>query len=227
MTRDATALFSANVVRSASDYVYNELRRRIYTQQLPEGARLVEAKISKELSVSITPVREAFARLANQGLLTVFPYKGTYVTVVTKEYVRDLYYLRRHLETMAADLGFPHLTDEDIRWYEDIVLESDRAFDQQDLYTSINCDVQFHERLFLICENALLLEMWNLIKNRIEVFQAITKPAMRRRMSERHAKMMEALRARDKDLYVAAMLEHLGSNLHYVDFPDDKDVVYN
>ncbi len=225
MTRE-TSLFPASAVRSTTDYVYNELRYRIYTHQLQGGDRLVEAKVSQELSVSITPVREAFARLASQGLLTVFPYKGTYVTVVTNEYIRDLYYLRRHLETMAAELGFPHLTEEDIRWYEDIIDESDRAFDRDDLFTSIACDVQFHERLFLISGSALLLEMWNLIKHRIEVFQSYTKPVMRQRMSERHQEMMEALRTGDSARYIAALLSHIESNLRYVDFPDDKDVVY-
>lgn len=68
------------VVRSTSEFVYNTIRQAILTNEIPAGSRLVEAKTSKDLNVSITPVREAFARLANQGLLTVFPYKGTYVT---------------------------------------------------------------------------------------------------------------------------------------------------
>lgn len=99
------------IVRSTSDFVYNSVRQSILTHEFPAGSRLVEAKTSKELNVSITPVREAFARLANQGLLTVFPYKGTYVTIITKQYLEDVYFLRRHLEVMAAEKSFPKLTD--------------------------------------------------------------------------------------------------------------------
>lgn len=80
------------IVRSTSDFVYNSVRQSILTHEFPAGSRLVEAKTSKELNVSITPVREAFARLANQGLLTVFPYKGTYVTIITKQYLEDVYF---------------------------------------------------------------------------------------------------------------------------------------
>ena len=214
-------------VRSTSDYVYTELLGRIFTQQLKGGDRLVEAKISKELSVSITPVREAFARLASQGLLTVFPFKGTYVTVLTKESVRDLFYLRRNLETMAADLGFSHITDEVIAWYEEIIRVSDVAYDADDLYASILCDIQFHEKLFEISDCPMLLEMWDLIKHRVELFQSYTKPVMKRRMSERHRDMMQALRERDKEKYITAMSEHIRSNLEYVDFPDAADVSYN
>lgn len=214
-------------VRSTSDYVYTEILGRIFTQQLKGGDRLVEAKISKELSVSITPVREAFARLAGQGLLTVFPFKGTYVTILTRESVRDLFYLRRNLETMAADLGFSHLTDDDLAWYEDVIRDSDVAFDEDDLYTSIMCDIEFHQKLFEISDCPVLLEMWDLIRHRVEVFQSYTKPVMKRRMSERHKDMMDALRARDKEAYIAAMSEHIRSNLEYVDFPSAADVSYN
>ena len=45
------------IVRSTSDFVYNSVRQSILTHEFPAGSRLVEAKTSKELNVSITPVR--------------------------------------------------------------------------------------------------------------------------------------------------------------------------
>lgn len=215
------------IVRSTSDFVYNSVRQSILTHEFPAGSRLVEAKTSKELNVSITPVREAFARLANQGLLTVFPYKGTYVTIITKQYLEDVYFLRRHLEVMAAEKSFPKLTDQDIQYYEELSASADEAYDRQDLYESIRSDVLFHERLFTLSGSALLMDTWHIIKYRIENLQSYTKPVMNARFSVRHGAMLEAIRKKDQAGYVAALLEHLNTNQDVVDFPDEADVKYD
>ncbi|MFB2010231.1 GntR family transcriptional regulator [Flintibacter sp. P01028] len=215
------------IVRSTSDFVYNSVRQSILTHEFPAGSRLVEAKTSKELNVSITPVREAFARLANQGLLTVFPYKGTYVTIITKQYLEDVYFLRRHLEVMAAEKSFPKLTDQDIQYYEELFASADEAYDRQDLYESIRSDVLFHERLFTLSGSALLMDTWHIIKYRIENLQSYTKPVMNARFSVRHGAMLEAIRNKDQARYVAAFLEHLNTNQDVVDFPDEADIKYN
>lgn len=215
------------VVRSTSDLVYGQVQQAILTHRFPAGSRLVEAKTSKELNVSITPVREAFARLANQGLLTVFPYKGTYVTIISKQYFEDVYFLRRQLEVMAAEKGFDHLTDDDIRYYEQLCTTADAAYDSGDLFGSIRCDVQFHEHLFTLSGSSLLMETWYIIKYRIENIQSYTKPVMNARFSVRHKPMIEALRARDREGYVTAVMEHLNSNQDVVAFPDEKDLRYD
>ena len=215
------------IVRSTSDFVYNSVRQSILTHEFPAGSRLVEAKTSKELNVSITPVREAFARLANQGLLTVFPYKGTYVTIITKQYLEDVYFLRRHLEVMAAEKSFPKLTDQDIQYYEELFASADEAYDRQDLYESIRSDVLFHERLFTLSGSALLMDTWHIIKYRIENLQSYTKPVMNARFSVRHGAMLEAIRNKDQARYVSAFLEHLNTNQDVVDFPDEADIKYN
>ena len=214
------------MVRSTSGFVYNTLRQAIVTHQLHAGQRLVEAKTAKDLNVSITPVREAFAKLSNQGLLTVFPYKGTYVTVISREYVEDVHFLRRHLEVMAAEKGFSHLTEGDITFCEGLFEQADRAFDKGDLYELIRCDVLFHERMFELSGSGLLMEMWNVIKYRIENIQSYTKPVMNARVSDRHRPMLEAMRERDLERYIQRMLYHLDSNTKDVFFPDERDIRY-
>jgi len=53
------------------------LRNRIIANELPDGAKLSEDSLAKELGVSRTPVREAFNRLAQEGLVTVLPGRGS------------------------------------------------------------------------------------------------------------------------------------------------------
>lgn len=182
--------------------------------------------MSKDLNVSITPVREAFARLSNQGLLTVFPYKGTYVTIISREYIEDVYYLRENLEKMAAEKAWGHINEEDIQFYEDLLVQSDQYYEQGDLYESIRCDMAFHEKLIELSGSSLLAEMWSTIKYRIENIQSYTKTAMNMRMSKRHAPMMDALRNRDMEQYLEALKAHLGSSNNIVPFPLESTIIY-
>jgi DNA-binding GntR family transcriptional regulator len=57
--------------------VCDRLRGRIIANELPDGAKLTEDSLAKELGVSRTPVREAFNRLAQEGLVTVLPGRGS------------------------------------------------------------------------------------------------------------------------------------------------------
>jgi len=221
-----SALIGATDVRSTTDYVSNILRRAILTHQLKAGTRLVEAKTSKELNVSITPVRSAFAILSNQGLLTNYPYRGTYVTILSREYVEDIYYLRINLERMSAEKGFPKLTAEDIKYYEQLCELSDAAHDNNDLYGAIHYDMLFHEYLFALVNSSLMLEMWNTIKYRIENIQSYTRTTRTAKMAVRHAVMLEALKKRDIDMYIDGLIKHLDPTKHGVYFPEEKTISY-
>jgi DNA-binding GntR family transcriptional regulator len=121
------------------------LRQAILSRILNPGERLVEAKVAQELNVSITPVRQAFSTLANQGLLTVFPYKGTYVTIITQEFIDDLAFVREHVEILAIERSFENLFPEDAKHLMNLCKLSDYHFQNGDLYQAIHYDLQFHE----------------------------------------------------------------------------------
>lgn len=212
--------------QSISDSVRETLRRAIIMHKLKAGSRLVEAKVSKELGVSITPVRAAFSELTIQGLLTTAPYRGTFVTIISKEYVRDVFYLREMLEVKAAELGFSTLSQENIRYLDELLQKSDVAFEMNDIYTAIQCDVKFHELMFELSNSDLLRQMWEIIKCRIEYIQSYSKPATKSRMTIRHAGMIDAIRQRDYSGYIIALKEHLHSSFYVVEFPFSKDVSY-
>ena len=224
----ASRMLSSNpVARSTSELVCNTMRQRIISHDLPGGSRLVEAKVAKEMNVSITPVREAISRLANEGLVTVFPYKGTYVTYVTEEYVDDVDELRRNLEMMAAERGFSKLTDEDIIYLEQLCAESDTAFNQGDLFTAVRYDMMFHQHMFELSGSALLMEMWNMICFRIENIISYTKSHTKPNMTKRHGAMLDAMRSRDQNAYEDALQQHLHSHRHGYVFPSEADIQYD
>ena len=93
------ALTGANL----NERVYDDLRTRILTRREASGAKLSLHALADELGVSRSPVHHALTRLVSEGLLTVRPRRGYYVTPVTARAVAEGYDVRLALELLAAE----------------------------------------------------------------------------------------------------------------------------
>jgi GntR family transcriptional regulator, rspAB operon transcriptional repressor len=83
--------------------VYDELRRRVVTLELPPGAPLSENELAAALGTSRTPVRESLILLSQEGLVQVFPKVGSFVSRVDPERVADAQFLREAVEVASLD----------------------------------------------------------------------------------------------------------------------------
>src|SRR6478672_11400868 len=92
-----------------NERVYDELRTRVLTRQEPAGAKLSLHVLAAELGVSRSPVHHALTRLVAEGMLTVQPRRGYYVTPVTARAVAEGYDVRLALELLAAEQAIPEL----------------------------------------------------------------------------------------------------------------------
>ncbi len=81
---------------------YSELLHRLITLEIPPGAALSEESLAAELGVGVTPIRRALARLAQEGLLRVYPRRATIVEEVRISDVQHLWEIRVPLEETAA-----------------------------------------------------------------------------------------------------------------------------
>ena len=81
------------------------LRRAIVNIDLVPGTALNETDVAVKFGVSRTPVREAFRTLLAEGLLNVMPQKGTFVSLLERETLRDALFVREALECSAARLA--------------------------------------------------------------------------------------------------------------------------
>ena len=108
--------------------VYNRLREDILSGKLKENEELREISIGEELGVSRTPVREAFRQLELEGLITIIPNKGAFVTGITGKDVKDIYMIRSHLEGLCARLACDHITDEQLEEMERLGVDFIQGF---------------------------------------------------------------------------------------------------
>lgn len=97
----------ALVAPSLVDVVADELRTLILSGSLKPGERLVEERLTERFRVSRPPLREALRLLEQEGLVERRPRRGTIVTPIDADDVREIYSLRWALERLAIELALP------------------------------------------------------------------------------------------------------------------------
>jgi DNA-binding GntR family transcriptional regulator len=178
---DTLADFTAIVSRTRREQVVDVLREAILSGQLAQGAQLVELKLAARLGVSRGSVREAIRELVEQGLLVSKPYGGTYVATVAEPGMIELFDLRKVLERHAFTLIWPHRTAAYRREFQrrhDALLVADEA---GGMSAEIKAEMHFHSTSYEFCGSRLLLEMWQMLAQRIQLGFIISQTVDRRR----------------------------------------------
>ena len=135
--------------------VRDEIRNRIVDGRFSPGERLNEVHLSKEFSISRTPLREALFGLANEGMLSDLPRRGFFVPPLSVEEIRELYAIRLILDPAAMRMGgFP----------DDATISKLRKLNQKIAAARkprriVELDDEWHLLLVAGCNNKILLNM--------------------------------------------------------------------
>ncbi len=189
--------------------VYRALRRAIIEQALRPGMKLPEDSIGEKLGVSRTLVREAFSRLAIEGLVELKPNRGASVAYPTLEEARDVFEVRRGLERMAAEALAGSLTKTQAAALELHVRQEEAALGKGGP-ESIRLAGEFHIKLAEMTGNSLLLRYVQEVSSRCSLILAIYgRPHSSECAVSEHRQLIEALRAGDAARAADLMDRHL------------------
>jgi DNA-binding GntR family transcriptional regulator len=136
-----------------NEWVYDELRTRLLTRQEPAGGKLSLHALAAELGVSRSPVHHALTRLVSEGLLTVRPRRGYYVTPVTARAVAEGYDVRLAIELLAAERSVSRVARADLAHFRELLDATDAAISHVEWDTA---NAAFHEHQIELAGNALL-----------------------------------------------------------------------
>jgi DNA-binding GntR family transcriptional regulator len=136
-----------------NEQVYDELRTRILTRQEPAGAKLSLHALADELGVSRSPVHHALTRLVAEGLLTVRPRRGYYVTSVTARAVAEGYDVRLGLELLAAERAIERPDEGRLARFAELLEATDAAISHEQWDAA---NAAFHEHQIDLADNTLL-----------------------------------------------------------------------
>lgn len=191
--------------------ISERLRELIIEGELKPGARLNERLLCDQLRVSRTPLREALRRLAHDGLVTLVPNRGAFVTEMSKDSVRESFEIMAALEALAGELACRHIEDADIAEIEALTFEMQACHARRDLPEYYRLNRAIHERIASAARNSLLDEMSHTLNLRIQNLRFRSNLDQHKwdGAVREHQRMVELLRARDGAALAALMREHL------------------
>jgi DNA-binding GntR family transcriptional regulator len=141
---------------SLSKIAEEEIRTNIVNGTYHLGEQLQEAKLSKAIGISKTPIREALAALKLQGLVEIIPQRGAFVFRLSQEDVVQLCRYRLILETSAMDAALVEDPANLLAELGDVVAKMSEALDADAFEQYLELDADFHDVFFRHCGNSYL-----------------------------------------------------------------------
>lgn len=159
--------------QSMKEYVYQTLKNAIYEQKLIPGQKMIENDISNSLSISRTPIRQAFAQLQEDGFLTILPNKGAQVINPTIDEIREAFTHREQLELLATKNILKTISVDDIHRLSELIKLENETYKQKDFLGYIEVNKEFHYILIKGCGNRFLKNHTLKMINQTHIYLAL------------------------------------------------------
>ena len=212
---ETAPIFAAPDRRKMTDRVYDELRQAIIELRLPPGEPLREVPLAEQLGVSKTPLREAFTRLEQEGLVETTSFKGAVVTGYSDRDLREIYELRALLQGAAARAAAERSNSDTLERLRALVGRSRELRDAGDTAGVAPLLGEFDEVLYDQVTNERIAALIDNLRAHLARIAKLTEeiPGRVAASVEEHAAIVEAIAARDPDDAERLMRVHIGSVL--------------
>lgn len=199
--------------------VFNQLREEILAGDYQVRDELREAAISKRLGVSRTPVREALRQLELEGLVTIIPNKGAYVSGITARDIYDIYVIRSYLEGLCAKWACENITREQIEELEEIIYLSEFHIQREHWEQIYELDNRFHHLLYEACGSRILEHILSDYHHYVERVRKNTLSSRERakKASGEHKAMLQAVINKDEEKAEKLANEHIYRSMENIE----------
>ena len=198
------------VAPSTASQVYDWLRRRVLRGDLPPGARLSETEIATEIGVSRQPVREAFIRLAADGLAEVRPQRGTFISKISISAVLSARLIRAAVESDLARLSAERRDGAVLAAMQTEIAAQHRADRAGNVNAFIESDDRFHRLLTAATGHDAVWQDLERLKSQMNRLRHLSMRVFDRKQTiGQHQDILDALRAGDADAAERAARAHL------------------
>lgn len=188
--------------RPLREIVYEELKLLILTGKISPGMRLMEEELAEDMGVSRTPIREAIRKLEKEGLITIEPRRGAYVSQISTKDMVEILEVRQNMEGLAAELAAQRMTDEDKEKLREIAKNYESAVAAGDMTEMIRCDTAFHHIIVEATQNKILIQMVEQLQEMVLRFRYIYYDNFKRaeQMLTEHQAIYEAIADGDTEV---------------------------
>lgn len=219
VTQDGTRAMSSGLAEldvfldrrsSASEQVYMVLREAIVRAKLLPGESISENAVCRQFNVSRTPVRAAIQRLAEDGLVSVFPQLGSFVSQIDIASIQDSHFVRRSLEICLLREVVPRWTPAMSAEMRSVVTAQERSVLEGNIDAFHDHDENFHQMFASFAQRPGVWATIHAAKAKLTRFIRFSGNAARfAAVLQEHLAILDALDANDGPGAEAALVAHL------------------
>jgi len=141
--------------------VYYNLKNLIIKSEFEPNQKLSEINLSKQFNVSRTPIRESLIKLEQEGLVDIIPQKGTFVSKINKEEVKEAQFIRESLEISTLKLLSSFISDEQVMQLREIINQQIISLRAKKIMDFFHLDEKFHRTMANMAGYKMV---WDVIK---------------------------------------------------------------
>jgi DNA-binding GntR family transcriptional regulator len=191
--------------------VFNQLQNDILNGKYQPEDSLIETRLSEELGVSRTPIREALRQLELEGLVQSIPNKGAVVKGITAKDIEDIYTIRMMIEGLAARWAAEKISPEELK-------ELKEAVDLEEFYTIKNdtdhllkFDSRFHEIIFRASKSKPLMHTLRTFHHYVQRARntSLSTPGRAMEVLKEHKAILQAIVDQNPDMAEKLTTEHV------------------
>lgn len=200
-----------NRPRSLMEDITNSLQDAIIEGRLHPGQQIVEKKLQETLGVSRAPIREALMKLEGQGLVDIFPRKGSFVRRITSRFIQECFTVRAWIEGLAARLSLQHLKESDYDQLDEILKDMAQLAENKDFKGYFYRHWDFHNVFIKKSHNELLIQQIETLRRQsLWLSYSITYFEKNHVLSQKiHAQIIDVFRKGDADKVEKKIRSHI------------------
>ncbi|CAD5264223.1 MULTISPECIES: GntR family transcriptional regulator [Halomonadaceae] len=202
---------------SVRQRLFHVLRQSIIQMVLAPGQALSEKELADTFSVSRQPVREAFIRLSESGLVEVRPQRGTYVVRISRQAVLEARFIRESLEvSIVREATKQPLQSGVLMELNELIDRQRSCIERQDHDRFFFLDEMFHRTLALATGQTMAWNVIEDVKAQLDRVRYLSIPDSTPipKLADQHQAIVDAISAGDTDAAVQAMSIHQCEILH-------------
>ncbi len=195
---------------TATRSIVDALTKAIVEHRLHPGTKLAEQKLADHFGVSRTLIRQALFQLVQKRLIRMEPARGAFVATPSSDEARQVFAVRRMIEIEMTRSFVRNVTPAQIKALKDHVAEEKAAVSRGDVAGRTDLLGDFHVRMAELMGNDVLAQILGELISRCALITLMYQSSNAAEHSaEEHAEILKAIVAKDEDLAVKLMDEHL------------------
>lgn len=191
---------------------YQQIKEMILEDRLKPGQKISKNALVKATGIGDTPVREAILRLQKEGLLSVIPQSGTYVSKIDLQAVYEARFVRENIEKLIMVEAAQQITNDQLAQLDTMLKIQQVYFEAQDTAQYFKLDEEFH-RFFYQISNKMFVWQWlqslNTALNRYRYLRLEVAALGWENILTEHQQLVALLKKKDLPALEKAIAQHI------------------